>query len=307
MRVPDILTRQMLFVIGKGGVGKTTVAASLAELASRLGKTVLLVEVDGKGSVSDLFDGIETSYRPREVRRNLFVMEMNTDEALSEYLRVYLKVPFSSRLPGLGRIFDFVATAAPGVRDVLVMGKLCYEAKEGNWDVIVVDSPASGHVISQLGIAQGVGQLMSLGLVRTQTEWMDEILSDRARTGAVLVATAESTPVEEALELAGRLEEETPVGLLGAVVNRFIPEIFGLGEAESFEALRRLQVGSLEGVQAAIDLYRQLARRHQESADFMQESLGGNVSIVTVPEYFARVTGRELVDEISETLEVDLW
>ncbi len=307
MRVPDILTRQLLFVVGKGGVGKTTIAASLADLASRCGKKVLLVEVDGKGSIAEVFGGRSMSYHPSEVQTNLFVMEMDTDEALSEYLRVYLKVPFSSRLPGLGRIFDFVATAAPGVRDVLVMGKLCYEAKEGDWDVIVVDSPASGHVISQLGIAQGVGQLMSLGLVRTQTEWMDEILGSRSRTGAVLVATAESTPVEEALELAERLAEETPVGLLGAVINRVIPEIFGDAEAESFESLRELKLESLQGVQAALDLYRRLAARHQQSADFMADSLGGDVPIVTVPEYFARVAGRELVDEVSEGLEVDLW
>ena len=154
-RTGGLLDRKLLIVSGKGGTGKTSVAAALARLGNRLGKRVLACEVDAKGSLAACLGAAgPVGFEPSELQPDLFAMEMNTEASLREYLRVYLRVPFTAfPVAGLGplaRTFDFVADAAPGVKEILTIGKLAWEVKERNYDLVVVDAPASGHVGSLL-------------------------------------------------------------------------------------------------------------------------------------------------------------
>ncbi|MGC9154284.1 MAG: ArsA family ATPase [Ferrimicrobium sp.] len=307
--IEELLHKRLIFVTGKGGVGKSTIAAALGSLGARRGLRVLIVEVDGKGDVGSMLGLTETSFTPQRAAENLWVMEMDTEAALAEYLRIYVKVPFISKFPGLGKIFDFVSTAAPGVREILVIGKLCYEVRQDTYDLIVVDPPASGHVISQLGVAGDVGQLIQLGLVKNQTEWMLEILADPERSVALLVATPEETPIEEALDLAGRLRAETPVRLEGAVVNRrFVGPMAGV-ETEVVEAIRTFgdSIAGLNEVLAASDLFARISDRHDRNLRVFVDQLGPSLRVATVGEYFGALETRELVDEVAEVLEVELW
>ena len=132
-----------------------------------------------------------------------------------------------------------MATAAPGVREILTVGKLCYEVRERNYDLVVVDAPASGHVIGQLAAPQAINNLVKVGLIRNQTDWMLDILSDRHQTGLVAVCTPEEMPVNETIELAERVREETTVRLSAVVVDRVLPELFGRQEEVVFDALGR--------------------------------------------------------------------
>ena len=154
-------------------------------------------------------------------------MSMDTEASLREYLKLNLKIPVVGRIGPLAKAFDFVATAAPGVREILTVGKLCYEVRERHYDLVVVDAPATGHIVGQLAAPQAINDLVKVGLIRTQTDWMLDILSDPARTGLVAVTTPEEMPVAETLELADRVAAETTVRLSGVVVNRVLPELFG--------------------------------------------------------------------------------
>jgi len=303
----DLLRRRLLVIAGKGGVGKTTLAAAIGLVAAQAGLRTLLVEVDAKGDLPRAVGLAEAGFEPVAAGERLWVMEMDTQAALEEYLHIWVHLPFLGRLPGLGRIFDFVATAAPGVRELLVVGKICYEIREDHYDLVIVDPPASGHVVSQLGVTSGVGELIGLGLVQGQTSWMLDILSDPATSLAILVATPEETPVEEALELAERITTETPVHLGGALLNRVVPVTLSESELAALAAAATQGPPALGSVVEAAVLAQGIARRHADNKVRLADGLTAALPIVELPELFREHREEGVVAELAEALEVLLW
>lgn len=232
-----MLGHKLLFVTGKGGVGKTTISAGLALLAANKGKRTLVCELDAKGDLAACFEAAPTRFEEREVVPGLWAMSMDSEASLRQYLSLQLRLPRAAGIGAVARMFDFVASAAPGVREIVTVGKLCWEVREHHYDMVVVDALASGHIVGQLAAPQAINRLVQVGLVRQQTDWMLDILSDPAATGVLLVATPEEMPVTETIELMGRLESETTVALAGVVVNRVLPELFVTREEQAFEAL----------------------------------------------------------------------
>ena len=206
-----LLDRKLIFITGKGGVGKTTIAAALAMLGAGRGKRTLVCEVDAKGNLAEFFETGPTRFEEREIQPNLWAMSMDTEASLKQYLSLQLKIPLVARIGPLARTFDFVATAAPGVKEIVTVGKLCWEVLQRHYDLVVVDASPTGHIVGQLAAPQAINQLVQVGLVRQQTGWMIDILSDPAVTGLVIVATPEEMPVSETIELQERVEAETTV------------------------------------------------------------------------------------------------
>jgi anion-transporting ArsA/GET3 family ATPase len=312
--VTPLLDRRLLFVTGKGGVGKTAVASALALLAARQGKRTLACEFDAKGNLADFYSVGPTGFEPTLIRPNLHAMSMDTEASLKEYIQLQLKVPVLARIGPLARTFDFVANAAPGVKEIVTVGKVVYEVKEEHYDLVVVDASATGHVVAQLAAPQAIGELVQVGLVRDQTQWMTEILADPARTGAIIVSAPEEMPVTESLELADRIRGETLVDLAAVVVNRVLPELFGRGEEAVFEDLRAEPcvqalseavggpVGPLfDAAELAVQLRRTRARHLKRLRDEI-----GPVPMLYVPELFVRTHGMRATSRVAEVLEAEL-
>ncbi len=153
-------------------------------------------------------------------------------------MKIYTKLPIPpSRLGPLAKIFDYVATAAPGVREILTIGKIAWEVREGPWEAVVVDAPATGHVVELLDAPANLAKLIGVGPLAEQTRWVEAILADPAQTGVLLTTTTEELPVTELLELHDRLVNTTAVDVIGIVANR-MPPLLGakaLAEAAALE------------------------------------------------------------------------
>ena len=309
-----LLDRRLLFVTGKGGVGKTTIAASLALLAAQRGKRTLVGEVDAKGNLADFYETGPTTFKERQVSPNLWAMSMNTEESLKEYLSLQLKIPLIAKIGPLARTFDFVANAAPGVKEILTVGKFLWEVRERSYDLVVVDAVATGHITGQLAAPSAIQELVQVGLVRDQTHWMLEILGDPAQTGVVIVSAPEEMPVNETLELVDRLGSETNVDLAAVVANRVLPELFGRGEEEVFDRLEEVPeeqlaeaVGGpvrqlLDGARMAVSMRRprgtHLAR--------LRDELPPGTPILYVPYLFQRSHGARATSQVAAHLGEEL-
>ncbi len=311
----DLLERKLIFVTGKGGVGKTTIAAALAWLAASRGRRTLVCEIDPKGNLADFFETAPIRFEEREIAPRLWAMSMDTEASLKQYLSLQLRLPMVARVGPLAKMFDFVASAAPGVKEIVTVGKLCWEAREHHYDTIVVDASATGHIVSQLAAPQAINQLVHVGPVRQQTGWMLELLDDPATTGLVAVATPAEMPVSETIELTSRVRSETNVDLAAVVVNRVLPELFGRGEEEVFarlagsEGRERLDTaagGPTASLMEAARLTVSMRRSRTEYLETLRAAVPPAVPLLYVPYLFFRSHGLRATHQLADALSAEL-
>ena len=314
----DLLDRRLLFFTGKGGVGKSTVAAATALLAARVGRRVLLVEVDAKGDIPAQFERAPVGFEPKEIHPGVLAMAMDTEQSLQEYLRLNLRVPVLGRVGPLARALDFVASAAPGVKEILTIGKICWEVRESlegraDFDMVVVDAAATGHIVAQLGAPEGIRDLVDVGPVRAQTQWLSEILEDPAITAVNVVTTPEEMPVAETIELVQRIRTETSVPLGSVIVNRVLPELFTTADEETFAALteprvrERLVERAGSGATAVIDGARLAVALRRTRAEHLAELRNAvDLPLMYLPYLFVRDHGLRVTRMVADALGEEL-
>lgn len=212
---------------GKGGVGKTTVSAAMAAAAARSGLSVLLVELSVGTGLAPLFGREPMGYDAVDLADGIQGRTITPDEALLDYLREHGLSRISKRLVSSGAL-EIVATAAPGIRDILVLGKVKQLERAGAADLIVLDAPAAGHAITFLLSARGLLDAVRVGPVQAQARDVLELLTDAERCQVVLVTLPEETPVNELIDTAYHLEDRVGVSLGPVVINGVVPHRHGL-------------------------------------------------------------------------------
>ena len=220
--LPLLSAARVTVVAGKGGVGKTTVTALLATAAAHAGLRVLAVELEGKPTLAELVGDVAH-------------IAISAGLALEEYLRDHGLGRVAEKVLSSG-VIDVVSTAAPGIDDIVVLGKIKQLARGNDWDVIVVDGPAAGRAVTMLTSAAGLQGAVTGGPVRKQADDVVDLLHDPSALQVVLVTLAETTPVNETIETAFRLEERVGVRLGPTIVNGVdarldIPSLAGLAAA----------------------------------------------------------------------------
>ncbi len=187
--------------------------------------------------------------------------------------------------------------------------------REQHYDLVVVDSVASGHIIGQLTAPQGINELVQVGLVRNQTQWMLDILTDPAQTGVVIVSAPEEMPVAETIELADRLQAETDVDLAAIIVNRVLPELFterdevvfeSLRDPASVEALSEASGGDVTPILDAAELAVTLRRTRAGHLATLRGAVDPTLPLIYVPYLFTRSHGARATRKVAELLGEEL-
>jgi anion-transporting ArsA/GET3 family ATPase len=274
---------RVVIVAGKGGVGKTTVAAALARAASFEGRSALIVEVEGKAGLPALFGAADLGYEEDvlvvadeaagigEVRARA----LTADEALIEYLKENRMSRVAKRLVSTG-VLDVLATAAPGIRDILILGKVKQLERDGVADLIVLDAPAAGHAVTFLRAARALQDSVRVGPIHNQARDVLALLGDPSRCQVMLVTLPEETPVNELVETAYSLEEDVGVALGPVVVNGLYPARPGLETATAVAAAEAgIALDPDEGatLAAAADFRRHRMALQAEQLDRLRDQL----------------------------------
>src|SRR3954452_5738634 len=241
--VSVLLDKRLVVVMGKGGVGRTTVAAALGLAAARAGKRVMIAEVAQQERLSRVFRKEGVGYSETELADNFYVMSVDPQHALEEYLGRQIPGPLSGALLH-NRIFEYFVAAAPGVRELTTIGKVWElaqtERKYGStarYDLVILDAPASGNGLALLQAPRTFAEIARVGPIRRRADMIHEFLRDPERTGVVSVAIPQEMPVNETIEFREKLDADMGMDVDAVVMNQVLPERFTAEDYEQIEAV----------------------------------------------------------------------
>jgi anion-transporting ArsA/GET3 family ATPase len=318
--VPSMLDKRLVFVTGKGGVGKSTVAAALGLVAARRGKRTIVCEVSQQERLSQLFEHQGVGYHETEIGHDLYGFSVDPQRALEEYLLLQIKIKPLYDLMFRNRIFTYFAAATPGMRELVTIGKvwelaqLDRKVKRGSkYDLVIVDAPATGHGLGLLRTPKTFGDIARVGPIKRQADTIYEFITDPDLTSVCAVAWPEEMPVNETLDLKQRLKSELGMRLDRIFLNGIYPQLFTDREAETVREHYKQAVagGEPSGVEtvrraalrAAISESTR-ARAHREQLERLEQ--GSRQHVVQLPFLFEPRIDMQAIERLSDSIEDEL-
>jgi anion-transporting ArsA/GET3 family ATPase len=320
--VPSLLDKRLVLVTGKGGVGKTTVAAALGLAAARRGKRTVVCEVAEQKRIPTLFSSEDTDGET-EIAPGLFAVSVDPERAKEEWLRYQLKSRTLAGVLGGSRLFQYLTAAAPGLSELVTIGKVWdlaqLERRTGGsvFDLAIVDAPATGHALAMLTSPRTVASVARLGPVGRQAEKIDHFLRDEASTGVLMTALPEEMPVNETIEFERSLRDELGMGVDRVVVNALHPARFSAEEARALESSAGGAGGTAAGAggtaraaapsavarAALVAALSEHRRARAEHAQLRRLRRAATAPVVTLPRVFEPELGRDDLERLSAELE----
>ncbi len=297
----------MVFVTGKGGVGKTTVAVALGLRAAAEGKRTIVCEVSAQENASRIFEHTEIGFHEVEVAENLWSISIDPDESMREYVLLQLKVRAMRDMLFRSRIFNYLAAATPGLKELVTIGKiwelaqLDRKVKSGRkYDLVIVDAPATGHGIGFLQTPRTFAAIARVGPIHSQAQQLDRLITDQEHTGVAIVALPEEMPVNESAALEHDLREEVGVAVDRVYMNGLYPERFSNQEAEQLAELAGGEDGAVRAAARAALSEHNRARSQRAQLARLRRRVEAPVK--TLPFLFEPDLGVEAAGQLAKRL-----
>jgi anion-transporting ArsA/GET3 family ATPase len=307
----SLFDKQLVIIAGKGGVGRTTVAAALALASAHKGKRVLLAQTKSKERLSRLFGGPPVGTELVRLRERLWAVNMTPAAALREYGAMVLRSEFIARQVLENKVSRAFLHAIPGLEDYSMLGKVWFhttELEDGKrkWDQVILDGPATGHLVTMLQIPQAILDAVPEGPLTRPAQASVELLRDPKRTAMSIVTLAEDLPTNESIELSRRVTEKLGVTLGPLVVNALYPPRFVTGVSARALAALPEDVGDA-GLQPLVTAAR-TAQRRRELNDRYVEQLRRELPVpqAHLPYLFTAEFGPKAIEDLAARLEPQL-
>jgi anion-transporting ArsA/GET3 family ATPase len=268
----DLLDKRLIFVTGKGGVGKSTIAVSLGLAAAQRGKRTIVCEIASQEQTSRFFKRAEVGFHEVELESNLWSISIDPDESMREYVLLQLKVRAMRDLLFRSRVFTYLTAATPGLKELVTIGKIWElsnrKVKKGReYDLVIVDAPATGQGIGFLQTPRTFANIARVGPIHSQAEELDRFITDQDATGTAIVSLPEEMPVNESANLEQQLREEIGVSVDRIYMNGLYPERFSAEEAEKIDSATQNADGAVRGaLRAAASEQRRAASQRAQLA-----------------------------------------
>src|ERR1700682_4517411 len=303
----QLLSRRVLIVLGKGGVGKTTISAALAKLCAASGSRALLMETDTRAPLTAMF-GAELSFDQKEVAPNLSLMTLDGRYALEEYLRLVVPSRMLLKAVFASRLYQFFVQAAPGLRELMMLGKIYYEAerkdsKPPNRRVIIVDAPASGQAMNLLKMPTAARTTFADSVVGKEASNISRMLRDRRHCAIVQVTNPDALSVAETIETHVELARIhlTPAAI---VFNRMAVATFSASDIAALKN-RRVPRNRKKNQEHLAEIAESELRRVAEARKALATIRTATESpVIEVPEHRS-IAGVELIDHVAADLARD--
>ena len=314
----DLLEKRLIFVTGKGGVGKSTVSAALGVAATRRGRRTIVCEVAQQERMSSVFHREGVGYRETEIADNLYAFSIDPQRALEEYLLQQIRIKPVYDLMFKNRIFTYFAAATPGLRELVTIGKMWELAqldrrvKRGAvYDTVIVDAPATGHGLGILRTPKTFSDIARVGPIKRQADAIYEFITDAQVTSVCAVAWPEEMPVNETVFLQHSLEEQMGIGLDAIFMNGLYPQLFSDEEAslvreradEDFNGNGTLAVARRAALRAALSEHRRATAQHAQLERLESET---GAQPVELPFLFRPELDMDAVHDLADEIEEQL-
>jgi anion-transporting ArsA/GET3 family ATPase len=305
--VSTLLDKRLVVVTGKGGVGKTTVAAALGLVAARRGKRTVVCEVAQQERLAGLFGARDVGHGEPELAPGLFSVSVQPERAMHEWLRHQLKSGALAGLLGHSRLFGYLTAAAPGVSELVTMGKVWDLAQPerrtggSSFDLVVMDAPATGHALALLRAPRTYANIARVGPIGRQAGSIDGFVRDRSVTGVLGVALPEEMPVNETVELERRLADQLDLEVDQVVANAVLPERFEAGEVRRLREVRGQGTPATQAAVGAALAEHRRAEGQREQLERLRAEV--RAPVVTLPYLFEPEPGRRELELLSDRLE----